>query len=74
MILSATIFALSSALAGPFTSKTMQGDFPQLETPRGLVLPKGWLELSLATEQKVSTQYRGDDGALKTRPNDTVWT
>jgi hypothetical protein len=52
----------------------MQGDFPQLEIERELVLPKGWLELSVAGDQKVSTNYRDEVGALKPRSNGTVWT
>jgi len=74
VILSAAILTLTSALAGPFTAKTMQGDFPQRETERELVLPKGWVELSIAGSEKVSTSYRDEDGALQARSNKTVWT
>ena len=65
---------LSAALAGPFTAEVQSGVPPLAEVKRDLVLPKGWLALSLAHDHKASTQYRDADGQLQDRSSDAVWT
>lgn len=74
MTLSLSILTLSAALAGPFTAKSSQGSLPLAEVKRDLVLPKGWLALSLAHDHKASSQYRDADGQLQDRSSDAVWT
>ena len=64
---SLSILFISAALAGPFTAKSSQGSLPLAEVQRDLVLPKGWLALSLAHEHKASTQYRDAEGRLQDR-------
>ena len=67
------ILSLSAALAGPFSAKTMQGEFPLRQSDRELVLPKGWLQIGLSAEHKSSQHYRDANGVLTERAGDTVW-
>jgi len=51
------------AQAGPFTHKTTQGEAPPTQVQRGLVMPRGWLELGLGAERKNSEHHRTQSGA-----------
>jgi hypothetical protein len=61
------------AEAGPFEPKSSQGDLNSAPIQRPFVLPKGWLELGLATDTKRSTHYRGSDGGLRAQEPGVAW-
>jgi hypothetical protein len=48
----------TSALAGPFTQKTMAGPWPERQVERALVLPKGWVQIGLTADHKSATRTR----------------
>jgi hypothetical protein len=52
----------------------MQGEQPLRQIDRQLVMPKGWLQVSLSVDQKNSTSYRDANGVLTDRSGGTVWT
>jgi len=53
--------------AGLFTHKTSQGDAPENQVQRRLVMPKGWLELGLRADSKASDHYRDSAGTRRAR-------
>jgi len=72
--LAVSIGALTGAAdAGPFTAKASQGDWVADAVVRPLVMPKGWLEVGVSADTKLSTQYRGGDGQLRAQPDDLKW-
>lgn len=73
MITACIVGMLGLAHAGPFTHKTMQGPWPERQVQRGLVLPKGWLEVGLAADTKQSDDYRGTDGVIRPQPPGVNW-
>ena len=62
------------AAAGPFTHKAMQGPWPERQVERNLVLPKGWLEVELASDMKWSTSYWDLPGERVRWDEGTKWT
>jgi hypothetical protein len=46
---------ISSAQAGLFTPKRMQGEWPERQVERPWVLPKGWTQVSLSYDHKIAT-------------------
>jgi len=62
LILAAVLLLPSVALANPFQQKTMQDPFSARIVERSLVMPKGWIELSLGGEAKDSTSYWDENG------------
>ena len=52
----------AAATAAPFGKKSMQEALGSRQVDRGLVLPKGWMELELALDSKRSAAQRGLDG------------
>jgi len=55
------------AQAGPFTQKSSQGEAPETQVDRRLVLPRGWLELGVRADSKSSNAYRDGQGRRKQR-------
>ena len=49
------LFFSSSAIAGGFEGKTMRDPFSNRSVERGLVLGKGWFQISLGSNYKLST-------------------
>jgi hypothetical protein len=64
---------MSTAGAGPFSPKTMQGELSEYQVERALVLPKGWLEVGLSVDHKRSDTYRGSDGGRRDQPAGFLW-
>lgn len=50
------------AHAGPFSPKSMQGDWPTRQVDREQVLPKGWVQVGLSASHKSTMFYRDADG------------
>jgi len=67
------VLFLATARAGPLTHKTSQDAWTQQRVARQLVLPKGWLSLSLAAESKLAAQQRDASGARVARQDGAVW-
>jgi hypothetical protein len=59
--------------SGAFTAKTMREPFSGREVERPLLLPKGWLELKLGYERKVS-HGAWSDGGERVDWESAVWT
>jgi hypothetical protein len=73
-VIAVVVGALSGAAeAGPFSSKSSQGELARRSVDRTHVLPKGWLELGLRLDHKSSDQYRGADGGLREQPAGMTW-
>jgi hypothetical protein len=73
-VIVAVMGALSGvAEAGPFTSKTSQGELSRRVVDRPFVMPKGWLEVATAVDSKTSQAYRGSDGGLREQPKGMSW-
>jgi hypothetical protein len=68
-----TLLLLGPALAGPFTARTSQGPWTERAVAREYVLPKGWLQIGLSTDAKLSTAYRDADGDLVPWEEGTAW-
>ena len=64
---------IQSAVAGPFTAKTMRQDWPVERIEREFTLPKGWFQVGLQVNHKMTSQYRDADGRLKTYPEPVRW-
>lgn len=61
LLLSGLLFS-SSAIAGGFEGKTMRDPFSNRSVERGLVLGKGWFQLGLGSNYKLSTGEWSPDG------------
>jgi len=53
----------AQAAGGPFGAKAMREAFSTREVDRSLLLPKGWLELSLGFDYKLGMGAWGEDGS-----------
>ena len=61
LLLGGLLFS-SSAIAGGFEGKTMRDPFSNRSVERGLVLGKGWFQLGLGSNYKLSTGAWSPDG------------
>ena len=61
LLLGGLLFS-SSAIAGGFEGKTMRDPFSNRSVERGLVLGKGWFQLGLGSNYKLSTGEWSPDG------------
>ena len=62
---------LSQAEAAP--SKTMMGPLPTRQVERALVLPKGWVQVTLEARAKWSEGWRDEAGTFQAYGDDTQW-
>ncbi|MFH1465592.1 MAG: hypothetical protein ABIO70_14490 [Pseudomonadota bacterium] len=68
------LFLLGTAAhAGPFTHRTSQGPWVQRQVAREYALPKGWLQIELAADSKLSTAVRDGQGRLVAAEEGTAW-
>lgn len=67
------LLSTAAALAGPFTTRTSMGEWPDRQVERDFALPRGWVQIGLAADTKASTGYRNGAGEVVEWGGDTVW-
>jgi hypothetical protein len=64
MLFGVLLFFTKAAFAGGFEPKTMQEPLSNRSIERGLVLGKGWFQVTLGNDYKLSNGYWGSDGEI----------
>jgi hypothetical protein len=72
-LIAALLLFASTAIAGPFTHKTMQQPWPERKVQRQFVMPKGWLQIELVGDSKFSRSYWDDEAQRVRYDEGTTW-